>query len=489
MNSHMPIDARRALIAVLRTDFVAFVHKVFNEICPGDKFLSNWHIEAICHHLELALSGQSPRLIINMPPRYLKSIIASVAFPAWLLGKDPTLRVICVSYSDELARKFSRDFRRVVEAPWYRQVFPQTILNPQKISESEIVTTKNGFRLATSIGGTLTGRGGNIIIIDDPMKPIDSESEAERKRVNEWFDSTLISRLDDKVRGIIVVVMQRLHQLDLTGYLLEKPGWNHLSLPAIALMNQSIPIGHGRIYNREEGEVLHAKREPFEVVERRRLEVSGRIFSAQYQQDPVPAEGAMIKVASIKYSPAGFSPESSDLTYQSWDIAAKAGTGNDYSVGTTWVTRGNEIHLADVRRVRLEFPDLLKEIQAYAKLHSPKAVLIEDANTGTAVIQSMNQQTNENVIPIKPSLEKRVRVGQASVMFEAGRVYLRANADWHADYLSELLAFPNGRFDDQVDSTSQFLNWWADAEQRQIPVVFPILIPRSDPWPFSSSTY
>jgi hypothetical protein len=211
------ISDRRKLEAVLRSDFRAFVQKSFATLSPGQTFTPSWHIEAIAHRLESVRTGEIWRLIINMPPRSLKSITASVAFPAFALGRDPSRRILCVSYSADLAKKHANDFRALLEAPWYRSLFPETRIGPYKNSETEIELTRRGFRLATSVGGTLTGRGGDIIIIDDPLKPDDAHSETERTSANEWYANTLLSRLDDKRTGCIVIVAQRLHMDDLVG--------------------------------------------------------------------------------------------------------------------------------------------------------------------------------------------------------------------------------------------------------------------------------
>ena len=207
-------------------------------------------------------AGEIKRLIILMPPRNLKSICASVALPAWLLGRDPTRQIICVSYSADLAAKHARDCRAVMMAPWYQSVFPSTRIDPAKSAETEFMTTQRGFRLATSTGGTLTGRGGDILIIDDPMKPADAQSDARRLDCQQWYSNTLLSRLDDKVNGAIVLVMQRLHIDDLAGYLMEQEGWEVLSLPAIAEVEQVVPIGPGKVHYRRVGDVLHPEREP-----------------------------------------------------------------------------------------------------------------------------------------------------------------------------------------------------------------------------------
>jgi hypothetical protein len=245
-----PTEAR-VFEALLRNDFRGFIDKAFTTLCPGQGFVRSWHIEAIAYRLEQIRRGKIKRLIINMPPRSLKSIAPSVAFPAFVVGLDPTRRLICVSYSAELAKKHSNDFRALVEAPWYQSAFPTTRIGPYKNSETEIEFTERGFRLATSVGGTLTGRGGDIIVIDDPLKPDDAYSEAKRNAANEWFKSTLLSRLDDKRTGAIVIVMQRVHMDDLTGFVTSHSDeWVILNLAAIAEADEDIPISATKFYHR-----------------------------------------------------------------------------------------------------------------------------------------------------------------------------------------------------------------------------------------------
>ena len=217
----MNVDPR-LVGAILRSDFYSFIRAIFPIVSSNDAFAPNWHIEAIAYQLTRVLKGEIRRLIITVPPRSLKSICASVAFPAFILGHDPQRKIICVSYSEGLARKHANDCRAVMRSDMYRRVFPKTRISPRKDTELEFACTLGGYRLATSVGGTLTGRGGNFIIIDDPMKPQDAVSEAARETTKQWYSNTLLTRLDNKVADAIVVVMQRLHQDDLVGYLLER---------------------------------------------------------------------------------------------------------------------------------------------------------------------------------------------------------------------------------------------------------------------------
>jgi predicted phage terminase large subunit-like protein len=330
--------------------------------------------------------------------------------------------------------------------------------------------------LATSIGGTLTGRGGNAIIIDDPIKPAEAESEAERRRVNDWYDTTLFSRLDDKEAGAILLVMQRLHQDDLTGHLVEKGEFEVLALPAIAAEYESLPIGDGCFHERSAGEPLHPARENLETLQRIKSSIGSRVFEAQYQQSPVPAEGNLFKAAWIKrYSSVPPRETFSDVV-QSWDTASKLGSTNDYSVCTTWGIRENSYFLLEVYRARWEFPDLLRNVIAHAESHRLNTVLIEDANSGAALIQSLRQQSRLNIIGVKVTFDKMTRAVQQSAVWEAGRGVLPEAAPWLAEFEKELLGFPNSRYDDQVDSTVQFLHWAAQAAQYCTTVVIPYVV-------------
>ncbi len=277
-------------------DFSLFLRRVMQTIAPGARYLPNWHLGAIAAHLDACAAGEMTRLIINMPPRMLKSTVVSVAWPAWLLGQDATTRIMAASYAQGLASKLSQDCRLVMQAPWYQRVFPETVLCPHQNEKEKFATTRRGYRFATSVGGTATGEGGRILIVDDPLNPLQASSHIQRQAVNDWFDHTFASRLDDKQRGAIVLVMQRLHVEDLSGYLLQRGGWEHLCLPAIAPERTTITCGEYS-YTREAGEALHPLREPLPLLERTKKELGSSHFNAQYQQQPLKLQDALVKPA------------------------------------------------------------------------------------------------------------------------------------------------------------------------------------------------
>lgn len=455
--------------ALLRDRFPVFLHRCFLEVSPGDAFLHNWHLDAIAHRLDQTHAGDLKRLIVTVPPRSLKSIMISVAWVAWKLGHDPSLRFVCVSYSGELALKHARDCRAIMNAPFYKRAFHRTVLSRERNAEHDFMTTARGGRFSTSIGGTLTGRGGDIIIIDDPIKPEDAASEATRTTANEWFRNTLSSRLNNKSKGVMILVMQRLHEADLAGQLLASGGWDHLNLPAIAEIDEDIPIGRGQVHVRHVGEALHPAREPLEVLEGLRRSMGSAIFSAQYQQAPVPPSGLMIDRAWFKTYDLTPERQPGDRIVQSWDCASKDGVLSDWSVCITALIRRRQVYVLDVFRDRLKFPDLRRQTIMLARRYAVTAILIEDAASGTQLIQQLRREQPLGVpMPLAPRAlgDKVTRMSGASQRIEAGELLLPADAPWLAEFLREVLAFPSGRYDDQVDALSQLLNWNADRHRR-----------------------
>lgn len=458
----MDHQSRRALLgAILRSDFCAFVQKAFPIVSGGDSFVPNWHIEAIAFALMRVMRGEIKRLIITVPPRSLKSICASVAFPAFVLGHDPCRRIICVSYSESLGRKHANDFRAVMKSSFYRDLFPGTRISQAKDAEVEVQTTARGYRYTTSTGGTLTGRGGNLIILDDPMKPQDAQSETARKTLEQWYGNTLLSRLDNKADDAIIVVMQRLHVDDLVGHLLEQGGWEHLNLPAIAEMEEIVPIGPGKVHHRAAGDLLHSAREPEWALEDLRRSMGSADFAAQYQQQPVPPGGNLIKWAWFPVYEQLPSRDVGDHTIVSWDTAMSAGELSDFSVCVVLQVKGDTAYILDVIRERLDYPDLRRKIievhRRWRNNTNSYALLIEDKGSGMSLIQDLRTE-NIRAIPVRPEGEKVLRMNAHTARIEAGSVYIPHRAAWLEDFRKEIMAFPDAPHDDQIDALSQALD-------------------------------
>jgi predicted phage terminase large subunit-like protein len=284
----------------------------------------------------------------------------------------------------------------------------------------------------------------------------------------------LFSRLDDKEHGSIILVMQRLHEHDLSGHLIEKGGFDVIALPAIAVENERWRLSDGRTFKRKVGQALHPERESLDILAEIKASQGSRPFQSQYQQAPVPADGNLFKRQWIRRYEAV-----PDLTQaqviQCWDTATGIGKANDYSVCTTWAIINKLFYLLDVHRGRWECTDLLKQVSAMAERWRATTVLIEDASSGAALLQVLRPSCSFNLISRKPRLEKHVRASAQTACFESGRAILPHEAPWLAEYERELLGFPSAKYDDQVDSTTMFLDYAQQRTAYEVPIVGPIV--------------
>lgn len=449
--------------ALLRQDFTAFIRKVFQTVDRGNDYRHNWHIEAIADHLRTHGAGTRGRLIITQPPRTLKSMCASVAYPAWAMGHDPGLKFICVSYSQDLADRFSEQFRKVVKSDWYQRAFPGMRLARDTSQLS--TTTKGGSRLATSVSGTLRGGGGDVIIIDDPQKSGEENTEAERRRIIEWYRTHLVTRHDKPDTGSIILVMQRLHEEDLAGYLLNSGQWDHLDLPAEAQEDAYVPHSAGSGYWFAKGELLHPEHLSADTLRQRKAEMGSRAYSAQYLQRPVPTEGNLVKREWLenRYETRPQKSPGSRIV-QSWDPASTAEETSAYSVGLTFLMDGDTYYLLDVLRKKLSYPELKRRIVGLAENYEADTLLVEKDGVGGHLIQDLRLECDTrprmpSPIGRKAEGEKEARMDAATAIIEQGRLVLPREAPWLAEFEKELFSFPGSRTKDQVDALSQFLNW------------------------------
>ena len=449
--------------ALLRRDLCAFIERCFYELNPTTKFMPNWHVEVVAAALEACRRGEITRLNINQPPRSLKSHCVSVSFVAFILGHDPTAQIICASYGQELANKHAMDCRTIMTSAWYQALFPHTRLSSQRQALQEFVTTQQGSRLSTSVGGMLTGRGADYIIIDDALKPDEALSETQRKSVNEWYDHTLYSRLNDKRNGRIIVVMQRLHEDDLVGHLLGMEPWKVIRFPAIAEEDEThvIETSYGtRRFRRHAGEALHPEREPLEILNHIREAQGEYNFAGQYQQAPAPLGGGMVKAEWFKTYISADVPDKFEMIFQSWDTANKPSELSDYSVCTTWGVKEKHVYLLNVCRKRLGYPELKRSVREQAATFHPETILIEDKASGTQLIQELISDGEHAVKKYEPTMDKSMRMHSVTSAIENGFVHVPAKAAWLGEYLHEMASFPRGKYDDQADSTSQALDWF-----------------------------
>jgi predicted phage terminase large subunit-like protein len=456
------LDPQRAFDAILRSQFLAFVMKVFHLLLQRgeEPFVMSKHIDAMCFAVQELIDGQYNRLIIEVPPRHGKSICVSVALPAFLLGLDPAIKILVASYGAELADEHTASTRFVMSTEEYRRLFPDTVLSRDR--QGEFATTLGGTRKAVSVGGATTGFGADIIIIDDLIKADAAKSEAETRRVEEYLSSALITRLNNQETGKIIVIQQRLSELDPAAYLREKGGFKILSLPAIAQEAETIPLSNGRTWTRTPGDLLCPERFPREVLKRLEKDMGKARFSAQYLQNPTPPGGNRLIKSWFKIYDFEPKRQMFQAVIQSWDTGQSAEAASDYSVCTTWGLRDRLWHLIDVYRGKLEYHQLLKKAKALHRIWEPDKIIIEKAGSGHSLVSDLRHPDGglrAEVRIFQPKLGKEERFEEALAQIEDGRFALPTEAPWLQDFIRECLAFPNGRHDDQVDSLSQFVLW------------------------------
>lgn len=450
-------QASRIALELYRNSFPAFIRKVFTTVSPGHQYVHSWHIDAMCEYLLACERGQIKNLVINIPPRCMKTITVSVAWPAWLLGHNPSAQVMAASYSQNLSEKDSMNTRYVMESPWYQKCFPDTVISPDQNQKRKFTTTAKGHRIATSVGGTVTGEGADYLILDDPLKPDEAiaDTGTVRNKTNDWVDQTFMSRKNDPKSAVSVLIMQRLHEEDVAGHLLER-GWEHLSLPAEFTRKTTISIGDKR-WDMNQGDLLTPERLGREELRQLQVDLGSWAYAAQYLQNPAPVGGGLIKKQWFRF--ASERPISFNKVIHSWDTASKDGVLSDYSSCTVWGVRKDGYYLLEVINTRLEFPELKKKVLDMAERDKPDYILIEDKASGQALLQELRATSMLPLYAIMPRQDKVTRLSAVSPEFEQGNVVLPEYAHWLDDYINQLTVFPNAKYDDMVDSTSQFLTW------------------------------
>ena len=458
------IQDRQVADALVRQRLFAMVILAFAMFHPGQPRLRPaWYLKAMCWWLEKVAIGKLPRSMIWLQPRALKSITVAIVFPCWLLGRDPTLQIMVATYGETLSREHAEKRRQILESDWYQRIFPGTRIDRRGNRLLNMKTTSGGECRAVSVGGPVTGRGADVIILDDCMKSDDQNSEAAREAVKNWFSTALVNRLNDKVSGgAIISIQQRVHEDDLPAHLLEK-GYALLNLPAIADRDQEIEVGDGDSYLFKRGELLDPVRFPHQVLETERLNMGPQHYSAQYLQNPIAPEGNLLKMDMFRRFEVPIERHRFDRVIQSWDPAATELPTSDYSVCTTWGLVAGRAFLLDIYRQRVAFPRLKKALAAQRTAWRADHVVVESSSNGLPLVQQLRAEGPIRPISWPPSgirqQDKVERLLAQTGQIEEGRVWLPANLEGLDCFLSELRAFPHGRYDDQVDSVTQMLEF------------------------------
>lgn len=430
---------------------------MFPRLAPEAEFSRALHFRALACTLERVANGEIRRLLIAIPPRHGKSLLASVALPAWILGRDPTRKIICASYGDQLSRDFSNRFRDLMWSPAYQAVFPQAVIAANGASLSEVRTTQKGYWLATTVQGPVTGKGAHVIVVDDPFKAAEAASEATRNAVYDWFKGSLMTRFDKPAEGAMVVVMQRLHQDDLIGRLLDEGGWDYLAMPGECLERAVFDLGGGETWTLNPGDLLYPERFDRAALDQLLLDLGEVQYNAQILQRPSPPGGMLFRLKHFqRYQTL---PGYFETIVQSWDPALVDTETAAFSVCTTWGVLGRKLCLIDVLRKRLDFHKIEPAILHMREKYKARCVILETAGVGAAIGNSLlkREGARQWLCPHAPKLGKVERALAQTPKVERKRVYLPVAAPWLETFEAEVAGFPASKYCDQVDSMVQFL--------------------------------
>lgn len=449
--------------ALMRQRMFAFLAKAFAYLHLDEPPLeAAWYLQAMCHWLERAEAGELPRSMIWIQPRTLKSFTVAIAWPCWLLGRNPSTDIMIATYGEALSTEHAELRRQILTSDWYQALFTETRLAERGNRSGVLRTSAGGSIRAVSVGGPVTGRGADVIILDDCMKADAISSEAAREEVKNWYARALSQRLNDKRAGVILSIQQRICEDDLPAFLEEK-GFDCLSLPAKAEQDVQVKLGPGATRLWRRGELLDPVRFPEPVLEQERLNLGPRDYAAQYLQNPVAAGGNLIRLDHFRRFETHLKRGDFDRVVQSWDPAASELPTSDYSVCTTWGVLAGRFFLLDIVRERLAYPDLKRRVIAQRSKWSADHVIIEHSSNGLALAQQLKAEGPFRPISWPPTgmrqRDKAERLLAQTGQIEEGRVWLPAQLEGLDAFLHELRAFPAGRHDDQVDSLTQMLEW------------------------------
>ena len=456
-------EVERAVDELLRRKaikkFYIFLREAWPIIEPNHPFIPGWHIEAVCEHLEAVARGEIRNLLINIPPRHAKSTIVSVGFPAWMWTRNPGHRFIYGSHSFNLSKRDSIRCRSLVQSEWYRKTFEiKWDLASDQNEKMKFENTEKGYRMAASVGASVVGQGGDTLVIDDPHSPMDVYSKIMRESVLDWFDQEFSTRINDPRTASKIIIMQRLHENDLSQHVLSSGDWVHLMLPAEFEPERKCITMIGWQDRREEpGEVLWPERFGKTEIESLKKTLGSMAAAGQLQQRPAPAAGNIVKRDWWKF----YKELPSEMTefYLSADLTFKDGAKNDFSVFQVWGRKGGDKYLIDQVRARMGFNEQCAVIKQLNGKYKLVAKWIEDAANAAALIETLKKDI-PGIIPVKPKGSKIARAEAVSPQIEAGNIYLPdpIASVWVSDFIEEWAGFPNVQNDDQVDAASQAIS-------------------------------
>lgn len=456
MSKHIPVGVQEnAQLQLAKTHY-----RYYLRLAHHGNYVPLRHTELIADELQKIIDGEQRHIIIEMPPRHGKSLSVTETFPSYYLGKNPDKKVITAAYSDGLARGFGRLNRNKFNE-FAANVFDLRMADDNSSVADWSIFSHTGGMVSTGIGGSITGKGADLLLIDDPIKNAkEAQSVTARESVWQEWESTLSTRLHKGAS--VIVIMTRWHEDDFVGRLLESSpyNWHRLRLPAVAEDEEDL-------LGRKVGETLSPELGfDKEWAENKKLEVGSRTWASLYQQRPAPAEGAIFQRDWVQYF--NVQPARYENMVMSWDMTFKDSETSDYVVGQVWQKSGSEFYCIDQIRAQMDFT---QSVQAVVNLKNkyPKCrtILIEDKANGPAIINTLKKKVS-GIVPITPRESKTARAYSVTPFFEAGNVFYKNTLPHLNDTVEELAAFPNGSNDDTVDSMTQALNYFAERPKANV---------------------
>ena len=463
--------------ALCRRDFSVFFQRAWREI-EGQDYAHNWHIDCLAEYLQACYEGRCNKLIVNVPPRTAKTMLVNICYTAWLLGQDPGLRIIGISYAQRLSEKIAYRARLLMESEWYQALFPATQLDPNQSQKASFLTTKGGGRFSTSVGGTATGEGCHIMLIDDPVNPAEAISDRQRLNTNEWLDQTIYSRFDNPKDAKIVLIMQRLHADDPTGHFMETGNWTLVKMPAFTEEQMAYRPGD---YEYKYKGFLHEERLDGDVLEEMHSAMGAYAYAGQYLQDPVPIGGGDFTRDMLMYfNSATFDAHQCNL-YICVDPAKSKNEGADYTAMVVWALAPDQnYYLVDGLRERIAGKEKVMALFALhrkwlercgrsAQVGYEQVGLAEDVSYIHDHMNQINYRFSIQEIKPPPKMRKEDKIRRLAHYFADRRIWLpedlyRKNEKGLSENLinviieQELLLFPKGKHDDFIDGMSMLFD-------------------------------
>ncbi len=471
------------LKAILRKDFASFHRKAFQTLNAGKKLGDQPYLQHLCFTVDQLARGKLKRLVVNMPPRHLKTFTASVCGPAWMLAREPSTKIMILTNAESLAKEIAFHIRAIVQAPWYKEIFA-TRLAKGHSSVLDFATTAGGAVFAAPMWGSITGRGADVIIIDDPLR-IEEASDLDKiEDVNDYFTTVVESRLDDPARGRVMIIAHRLHEDDLSGYVLAQGGWMHLSLPLIATQ-EVVCETSGKPWHREKGELLRP--EAFSEKRVKALRARTRIpnFETLYQQNP---SGGFRRIKRKYFQSFTLRSVPNSPMVLSIDPGQTGGPGNSFNVIQAWCRDGKRYFLIDQWRQQCPYRELKSACKSFIRKYRPSVVIIEMTGQGPALRSEIRTENWRQLVPVIPNGSKIERLAVHRDLIKAGKIFLPDEAEWREEYIEEFTHFPKVEFTDQVDATTQFLDFMGTRPHLQMPPPRAIVAIASFSSPFATSS-